>query len=302
MAKVARCGLIVAGLVGACTPASAPPISTPAARLPTPSSVSHHDPAGDAEAPNDAALARLLDGKASIKSDKFLTLNALLPDRRNWRRIRVWTQPMRAVFRYGRKPYAVAFVSYSQHTDDSPFVCLERFAERAQITAERYGIELAPFERTLGKHWRGVESVDWQRVKRQRTSSRQLPRAARLTPKAKQPSSKNPRTARRRTRRFRQAGAAAFRRQRRRPQHGYGPMPIVRLRGQFNGIFGNDRYRGALVAHRSWPGSCLVYGFGVREGSDAALAESVVLRWLNAWAPRLAWRRHLRKAPAIKNR
>lgn len=83
---------------------------------------------------------------------------------------------------------------------------------------------------------------------------------------------------------------------------GAGDMPIIRTSGEFTTLFNRDRYLGAMVAYDSWPGTCLVQGFAVKVGSDEALAEKVLDRWLEEMAPILRWKRELREQPEIKDR
>ncbi|MEQ9324906.1 MAG: hypothetical protein RIF41_37410 [Polyangiaceae bacterium] len=83
---------------------------------------------------------------------------------------------------------------------------------------------------------------------------------------------------------------------------GVGDMPFIRTSGEFTTLFNRDRYLGAMVAYDSWPGTCLVQGFAVKVGSDEALAEKVLDRWLTEMAPILRWKRDLREQPEIKDR
>ncbi len=155
--------------------------STTAERTPTPGTISRDHPAGDAEAPVDAALTRLLERPLGFKRDRFRTLNVRLPDWENWKRVRFWGHPMRAAYRYGKKGYAIAVLSYSDaEGDDSPRACLERFVQDAARTAESFDVELGPLTRELHKHYRGPESVDWvehDRMVEQRRAERQRRRA-----------------------------------------------------------------------------------------------------------------------------
>ncbi|MSP26105.1 MAG: hypothetical protein EXR75_13295 [Myxococcales bacterium] len=86
------------------------------------------------------------------------------------------------------------------------------------------------------------------------------------------------------------------------PRYGYAEMPFVRTSGAFMTVFNQDRYIGAAVAYRSWPGTCLIQGFAVRIGTDELLARRVVDRWLSEFAPLLSWGVRLRAAPPIQNR
>jgi len=79
-------------------------------------------------------------------------------------------------------------------------------------------------------------------------------------------------------------------------------MPYVRGSGEFTAIFTRHRYVGAVAAYRSWPGTCLVHSFAVRVGTDPALAQAVVDRWLEELAPRTRWLPRARSAPKFENR
>jgi hypothetical protein len=152
----------LAGLVSACASAPARP-ATVAERTPTPESVTVDNPGGDAESPVDAALTRLLAGPLGHKTDRFKTLRAHLPDAGNWKRVRFFGHPTRAAFRYGKKPpYAFAVIEYLPADDsDAPHACLEQFVRRATSLTRKFDIEVDPVARSLGKHYRGSESVDW---------------------------------------------------------------------------------------------------------------------------------------------
>ncbi len=157
--------------------------STPAERTPTPGSITRDNPAGDAEAPADAAIARLSEQPLGRKRDRFGTLKVRLPDHLNWKRVRFWGHPTRAAFRYGKEGYAVAVLSYSDaEGDDSPRACLEHFVHKAARTATNFDVELTPITRELHKHYRGPESVDWvehERLAKQRRAERKRKRAER---------------------------------------------------------------------------------------------------------------------------
>lgn len=125
---------------------------------PSPASISYNEPGGDAEDPHRAALQRLLDEPIGFKVDKFNTLRVSLFDWRNWRRIRVFTKPTRAAFRYGKKHHAIIVILYEKsRPDDTPAQCLERVFRRSTPMAEKFAFELAGAQREHGQHLRGVE-------------------------------------------------------------------------------------------------------------------------------------------------
>ncbi len=355
--------LVAAFAMGCATAAP----SLPQARRPTPKTVTRDNPAGDAEAPEDAALTRLLEAPVGKKIDKFRTLLVRLPDASKWRRVRLWGQPTRATFRYGNDHYAIAVLDYRDaEGDDAPTRCLERFVKQGRRKAEAFDIELGAFDRSVGRHWRGVEAVDWKahEAKRKRRAAQRRKKLAALRKKLaarkrkggkgrptftglRKPTKVRNKTGARSSqssvgKRIEELGRKLvrlramirnirqpahprrvnrikgrihkskmrrsmprlkrLRRKRDKPRHGYADMPTIRASGHFSTLFKRDRYVGALVAYRSWPGTCLVHGFAVRVGTDPKLASKVVERWLRELAPRLRWGLRLRKRPEIKNR
>jgi hypothetical protein len=393
-------------LLGACVATPTRPASV-AERTPTPQSVSADNPGGDAQSPTDAALTRLLEEPLGHKTDKFKTLRAHMADAGNWKRVRLFGYPTRTAFRYGKKPaYAFAVVKYEPAEDsDAPHACLEQFVRKAARLSKKFDIEIDPIARTLGKHYRGSESVDWvahdreqeqQRAaaakhkaarderRRKQLEARRNARAraqagarlrGRLKPNWSGLTKKTPKRPRhvaqlqrilkrterrahlaahratvlgrepppevevfvlggegrkaivvvsppwdeldpsRRKRSIRKAQKPppppkkltpeeVFERawQHRAKRFGMGPMPVARTSGRFQTLFDRDEYVGALVAYDSWPGTCLVHGFAAKVGTDPALAQRVVDRWLAEMAPRLMWEDQLREAPEHKNR
>jgi hypothetical protein len=79
-------------------------------------------------------------------------------------------------------------------------------------------------------------------------------------------------------------------------------MAVLRMGGKINTLLRRDAYEAALVAHESWPGTCLIQGFAVRVGSDVMLARRVVTRWVEDAAPALAWVPELSGPPPIEDR
>jgi hypothetical protein len=140
---------LFAAWVCGCTPAPLRP-SSAAERTPSPGTVTHTDPAGDAASPVDAALERLAVEALGVQSDRPHTLYVPLPDAANWQRVRFLGYPTRAGFRYGEDHYAVAVVLYEDAGGDAaPVACLERFTRRAVRTARLFELEVGPLDREL---------------------------------------------------------------------------------------------------------------------------------------------------------
>jgi len=84
--------------------------------------------------------------------------------------------------------------------------------------------------------------------------------------------------------------------------HGYATMPVLLTSGGFKTLSNDDQYLAAIVAHPSWPGSCLVQGIAVKVGTDRALAEKALARWVERAAPKSRWRWQLRERPTFDTR
>ncbi|WP_245678239.1 hypothetical protein [Chondromyces crocatus] len=77
-------------------------------------------------------------------------------DAKKWRRVRIWTQPTRATYRYGDDHYAVATVLYTPIVGrDDPDACLEDFWKKHMPLAEAYGVRVKD-----SKLLRGTQEVD----------------------------------------------------------------------------------------------------------------------------------------------
>lgn len=83
---------------------------------------------------------------------------------------------------------------------------------------------------------------------------------------------------------------------------GLSTMPVLLTSGGFETLSNRDRYLAAIVAHPSWPGSCLVQGIAVKVGTDEALAKKALDRWLEKAAPKSSWRWQLREQPTYDTR
>lgn len=260
---------LLASLMCACTP---PAPSAPEARVPTTTaSVSKANPAGDAAEPEDAAATRLLEAASSERPDRWHSLGVQLPDAPNWRRVRFFGHPTRVSHRYGDDHFAVDSVDYrAADGDDTPEGCLSRFVDEARAEGQKLGVEFGAILRGNGRHPRGVESIDWEARAAERKPTEPSSLRRPLGPR----------------------GAPL----------GYASMPHVRGSGEFTTFFRRQHYVGAVVALKSWPGTCLIRSFAVKVGTDEELATRVVDRWLDELAPRTRWSSRLRKAPAFENR
>lgn len=241
---------VLVALVSACTTGATRP-STVAERTPTPESVTTDNPGGDAESPTDAALMRLLTEPLGHKTDKFKTLRAHFADVDNWKRVKFFGHPTRAGFRYGKKPpYGFGVIEYRPAEDsDAPHACLEQFVRRATRLTKKFDIEIDPVERSLRKHYRGSESIDWIEHDRKAQKHRQAAEARRAEQDALR---------QRRLEARRQAQARAKMRQRirgvsrpSRPRTSASPAGRPRHVVQLERILKRSIRRAHLAAHRA---------------------------------------------------
>jgi len=311
-------GIAQATLVAALSGCGPRAVSPPEARVATPASVTLANPVGDAREPEDAALTRLLEAPASERTDRWRTVGIALPDPANWRRIRVFGHPTRVAYRYGDDHLALDALEYRPADGaDSPKACLQRFEDRALEVATRFGITFEAIVPGNGQHPRGVEALDSNAASPRRAlveaasavtghagdvpsggsssgptdvtstvalapppalrlSNDTAPRAPSLTPRAF----------------FGRPGGLL----------GFAPMPNVRSAAEVVTFFRRQRYVGAVAAFQSWPGTCLVRAFAARVGTDEALGQRVVDRWVAELAPRTRWSVRLRRAPRFEDR
>ncbi|WP_233562650.1 hypothetical protein [Sorangium cellulosum] len=125
----------------ACSSSGPPP--RPPGLPPTPASVTRENPGGDAADPERAALERLLKEPWGRRRDRFNTLDVPLVDWQSWRRVRIWSQPTRATFRYGDEHYAALTVLYTSTSGPSdPDSCLDEFWAKNAPLADGYGVRL----------------------------------------------------------------------------------------------------------------------------------------------------------------
>jgi hypothetical protein len=273
-------GSLLAAAMLALGCATPPPPQTPQARSATPTSINRHEPGGDAVDAHSAALERLRDMPIGTKIDKFRTIKARFPDAENWTRVRFWGHPTRAGFRYGKAGHAIAVIKYfDAEGDDAPTSCLDRFLREAQVQADQFSIDVAAVQREAREHY---HSTEWRALQRlpEHVAAREAAERREAQRRKEQPHLRVHRIARPRM----------------------GEMPVARTEGRFTTLLNRDHYLAAVAAYRSWPGTCLVQAFAVRVEHDRALAEQVTDRWLDYFAPRLAWSFRLHEAPPFANR
>ncbi|WP_437778068.1 hypothetical protein [Sorangium sp. So ce1097] len=135
--------LLASLAVTACSNSPPPRPPRPPGLPPTPDSVTRENPGGDAADPERAALERLLTEPWGRRRDSFETLDVPLVDWRSWRRIRIWSHPTRATFRYGDEHYAALTVLYTNTSGPSdPDSCLDEFWAKNAPLADGYGVRL----------------------------------------------------------------------------------------------------------------------------------------------------------------
>ncbi len=163
--------VVTAALISACG-AKPPRVVAP----PSAASISKKQPGGDSQDPHEAALQRLLTEPNRSHQDRFRTLRVMLPDRKNWRRVRFYGHPTRANFRYGDDHHAVAVISYEKaRSGDSPSQCLEQMIGRARPLADRFSFAIGAIDHTVSEHPLGTERFG--RPVRERRRSRSSPMA-----------------------------------------------------------------------------------------------------------------------------
>lgn len=134
------------------------PSAQPPGQPPTATSITRANPGGDAADPEGAALQRLLDEPWGKRRDRFNSLSVPLADAKKWRRVRIWTQPTRATYRYGDDHYAVVTVIYTTiEGRNDPDTCLADFWQKAAPLADAYGVRIGEVQRL-----QGTQEVDGQ--------------------------------------------------------------------------------------------------------------------------------------------
>lgn len=131
--------------VGCAKPAA--PTQPPGAP-PTPKTVTAAHPGGDANDPEFAALDRLAKEPWGFRRDFWNSLHIPLVDWKNWQRTRIFGNPLRASFRYGKEHYAVQTVWYTPiEGANDPEACLAKFLDYASPLADANGIQVTSRER-----------------------------------------------------------------------------------------------------------------------------------------------------------
>jgi hypothetical protein len=128
-------------------PAS-PSAPEPAARPPTPKSITRENPGGDSDDPERAALERLLAEPWGYRPDSWSTLRVPVPDQKTWSNVTIWGHPTRLSLEYGDDRYAVSSLWYTP-TDgpNDAESCLDRFLVHAADVAKRSAVKVGPHER-----------------------------------------------------------------------------------------------------------------------------------------------------------
>ena len=72
------------------------------------------------------------------------------------------------------------------------------------------------------------------------------------------------------------------------------PMMLQVMDGSIDSLLISDDYVGAVAAHPSWPGTCLVQGFAVVSSEHKDLAVKIRDRWVQEGAARISWERKAR--------
>lgn len=80
------------------------------------------------------------------------------------------------------------------------------------------------------------------------------------------------------------------------------PLVIKVMDGGVDSVVDSNEYAGALAAYQSWPGTCLIQGFGVVATRHRDLAVKIRDRWLAEGAPKLTWEPKLTEAPPTEAR
>lgn len=134
--------LLSAALWGCATVPRQPPGAPP-----TPETVTREEPGGDAHDPHLAALQRLIEQPWGYREDRQNTLRVPMPDSPNWRRVRFYSVPTFAAFRYGDAHHAVIGVWVQEVEEGQPddlASCLARFEAWGEPRARTFRVKLEP--------------------------------------------------------------------------------------------------------------------------------------------------------------
>lgn len=248
----------------ALTPACGGAPAPPAAPVaPSPSSVTKDEPGGDAPDPRRAALQRLLQEPFGTRRDKPHTLRVRFPDSRNWTRVRYWGYPTRAGFRYGDEHYAAAALFYLPAASPE---------EGPSGCLERFFTRVQGTAKTLG--------VELTNIRREAGTSHERLSVLEPAPKPAD-AAVDARPSQERVERT---------------------MPVIRAEAAFTSLTNQGRWIVAATSYASWPGTCLIQGFGVKGEDEPELAAAVVERWVREGAGQAIWERELWQAPPFEDR
>lgn len=211
------------------------------------------------------ALEELLESKPKTRTDRYETLRIPLADGADWERVRIWTVPTRAAFRYGGdNRYAMDALFYvDRKGDSSQSACLQYFWDRAMDVSRRFAVK---FDR-----------VSTERVDRPQSKPSEAPKTSNA---ATASNTTTPTTA------LPVLSELASR-----------PLLVKKVDGSMLSFTGRTTYVGAIVAYPSFPGTCLLRAAGFEADDHRALAEKVRDRWVSDIAPDMVWRPTLQEVP-----
>jgi hypothetical protein len=133
---------------------------------PTPSSITHEHPGGDAQDPHQAALQRQLDERWGWGEDKDGQLRIPLVDGKNWERVRYWVLDHFVGFKYGDDYHVLNAVFLDDVPDGTPFdskTCMMRAEKWTYPQLKNFDVKFSDTRFTQST-WRGhrimVKSMD----------------------------------------------------------------------------------------------------------------------------------------------
>jgi len=204
----------------------------------------------------------LLKEPFGTRTDRNNSLRLRLPDPDNWLRVRFIGYPTRAGFRYGDNQVALAALFYSKA--DPPDMTPEMCLERF-LWRVGAAAESASLELETIRRGLGVSHERWSVL-------RPMPKPADL-PEGQWPSQKPHDSA----------------------------LPLWHTQARSSSPAHQGLWFVAAAAYPSWPGTCLVQGFGVDGTEHPRLARAILSRWLREGASRLIWDRSIWEAPPIED-
>jgi hypothetical protein len=141
-------------------------VYAPAGASPTPSSITHDNPGGDAPDPHEAALQRQLTKRWGYQEDKDGQLRVPIVDYKNWERVRYWVVDHLVGFKYGDDYHvlnAVFMIDLPAGTKPEPRSCMMRAEKWLYPQLKNFEVKLGEAEyseNTWHDHEVMVKSVD----------------------------------------------------------------------------------------------------------------------------------------------